>query len=87
MSNLIFNLRIWCIHIQIANYFQIIPMFRWFDIWIGIFIDTKKNITYIFPLPMIGIRIEGFAIKLIKNILLKMIHLYGFFNLVKNIMT
>lgn len=26
--------------------------FIWFDLWIGIFIDTKKKLIYILPLPM-----------------------------------
>lgn len=33
------------------------PIFRWFDLWIGVFIDTKNRIVYIFPLPMFGLRI------------------------------
>ena len=26
--------------------------FIWFDLWVGIFIDTKKKLVYILPLPM-----------------------------------
>ena len=33
------------------------PFFRWYDIWIGIFIDTKNKAVYICPLPMLGIKI------------------------------
>ncbi len=32
--------------------------FKWFDFWIGIFVDTKKGYLYIQPLPMIGIRLH-----------------------------
>lgn len=32
--------------------------FIWYDIWIGLFIDTKKKILYICPLPMIVIIIK-----------------------------
>ena len=32
--------------------------FKWFDFWIGFFIDTKKKILYIGLLPMIGIKID-----------------------------
>lgn len=34
------------------------PIFAWYDIWIGIFIDRPKHRIYIFPIPMIGILIE-----------------------------
>lgn len=32
-------------------------IFKWFDFWIGIFIDKQKNTIYILPVPMIGISI------------------------------
>jgi len=37
---------------------KITPFFRWYDIWVGVFIDTKKRTAYICPLPMIGLKIE-----------------------------
>jgi len=27
----------------------------WYDLWVGIFIDTKKRRVYVFPVPCIGI--------------------------------
>lgn len=30
-------------------------LFAWYDIWIGVFYDKKKNWWYILPIPMIGI--------------------------------
>lgn len=30
------------------------PFFRWYDLWIGAFIDTKKCVIYICPVPMFG---------------------------------
>lgn len=40
--------------------FKVLPLFRWYDFYIGVFIDRKArfNTVYIFPLPMFGIRIE-----------------------------
>lgn len=34
------------------------PLFAWYDIWIGVFIDTKKSKIYILPLPCIGLVID-----------------------------
>lgn len=36
---------------------KIEPIFRWFDIWVGLFIDTKKQTLYIFPVPMLGVKV------------------------------
>lgn len=32
-------------------------MFAWYDIWVGVFVDNKRKILYIFPVPMFGIKI------------------------------
>lgn len=37
--------------------FRIKPMFAWYDMWIGIFIDRKNRHIYVFPLPMFGFKI------------------------------
>lgn len=37
--------------------FRIKPIFRWFDLWIGLFVDQKERIIYFFPVPMIGFKI------------------------------
>lgn len=29
--------------------------FKWYDLWVGIFIDTKKELVCIFPFPMVGL--------------------------------
>ncbi len=33
------------------------PFVRWYDIWIGVYVDTKNCAVYICPLPMIGVKI------------------------------
>jgi len=33
-------------------------IFRWYDFWIGAFLDTHKHKLYIFPIPMVGIEIQ-----------------------------
>ena len=37
---------------------KIYPIFAWYDLWIGLFIDTKKKRLYIFPIPCFGLVIE-----------------------------
>jgi len=34
------------------------PIFAWYDIWVGIFIDRPKRRLYLFPIPCVGIVIE-----------------------------
>jgi hypothetical protein len=34
------------------------PFFRWYDLWIGGYIDIKNQAIYICPLPMVGIKIN-----------------------------
>lgn len=33
-------------------------IFKWYDLWIGIFIDTKKGYLYILPIPCCGVIIK-----------------------------
>lgn len=33
-------------------------LFAWYDLWVGIFWDSKKKLLYILPIPMIGIIIN-----------------------------
>ncbi len=36
----------------------ITPFFRWYDLWIGAFVDVPNRTIYICPLPMFGLRIK-----------------------------
>jgi hypothetical protein len=31
--------------------------FRWYDLWIGAYVDVKNRTVYICPLPMVGIKV------------------------------
>jgi hypothetical protein len=33
------------------------PFFRWFDLWIGLYVDTQARAIYICPVPCFGVRI------------------------------
>ena len=37
---------------------KIRPLFAWYDLWIGVFIDRRRRRVYVFPLPCVGICIE-----------------------------
>ena len=37
---------------------RIRPMFAWFDLWVGMFWDAHKRTLYVFPVPMVGVRIQ-----------------------------
>jgi len=41
---------------------KIRPYFRWYDLWFGIFIDTKKKILYI-GIPLVGLKFEFAGVK------------------------
>lgn len=34
------------------------PIFAWYDLWVGVFIDVNKKRAYVLPLPMFGIVVE-----------------------------
>jgi len=40
-----------------APVITIVPIFAWYDLWIGVFIDRPKRAIYILPLPCVGVRI------------------------------
>lgn len=37
---------------------RIRPFFRWFDLWIGAYVDLEKRAVYVCPVPMLGLKIE-----------------------------
>jgi hypothetical protein len=34
------------------------PMFAWYDLWVGLFIDHAKRRLYLFPIPCLGLVIS-----------------------------
>ena len=38
--------------------YRIKPLFAWYDIWVGVFVDAPKHRVYVFPGPCIGIMME-----------------------------
>ena len=39
-------------------YPNIKPIFAWYDMWVGAFVDRKNRRLYLFPFPCLGLRIE-----------------------------
>lgn len=37
---------------------RIRPLFKWFDMWVGIFVDTRQRRIYILPIPCFGFVVE-----------------------------
>jgi hypothetical protein len=37
---------------------KITPIFAWYDLWVGVFIDRPKRRIYIFPVPTLGLVIQ-----------------------------
>lgn len=37
---------------------RIKPLFAWFDLWVGVFIDRKGQRVYVLPLPCVGVVIH-----------------------------
>jgi hypothetical protein len=34
------------------------PIFAWYDLWVGVFVDRPKQRVYVFPVPCIGLVIS-----------------------------
>lgn len=37
---------------------KIEPFFRWYDLWVGVYIDIDNVVLYICPLPMLGVKVS-----------------------------
>ncbi len=37
---------------------KIKPFFRWYDLWIGAYIDKNSRAVYIILIPMVGLKIN-----------------------------
>lgn len=43
--------------LQRTGAISITPFFRWFDLWIGVFIDIKGKAAYFCPIPCCGFKV------------------------------
>jgi hypothetical protein len=34
------------------------PIFAWYDLWVGLFVDKAKRRLYVFPVPCFGVVID-----------------------------
>lgn len=50
----IINLTLFVIFLILCKDVEVI--FKWYDIWVGVYYDKDKNVVYHFPLPMIGLK-------------------------------
>lgn len=41
-----------------ADEMTIKPFFRWYDFWIGLYIDTANRAIYICPVPCFGVKVQ-----------------------------
>lgn len=37
---------------------RITPFFRWYDLWVGVYVDVAAGAVYICPLPMLGLKLS-----------------------------
>ena len=56
----------WILNSYTENYLKVRKLkvklfFRWYDLWIGAYIDIKNDSLYIIPFPMLGIKIYWYT--------------------------
>ena len=37
---------------------RIRPIFAWYDLWVGVYVDIKGKAVYILPLPTVGLKVS-----------------------------
>jgi hypothetical protein len=37
---------------------EVTPFFRWFDLWVGAYVDTTNETIYVCPVPMFGLKVR-----------------------------
>lgn len=37
---------------------KLTPFVRWYDLWVGAYVDTAKRAVYLCPLPCVGLKVE-----------------------------
>jgi hypothetical protein len=43
---------------KVSRKTSIKPFFRWYDLWVGVYVDHKNHAVYICPIPMFGIKVQ-----------------------------
>ena len=46
------------LHLLLYKFERTAWIFAWYDLWVGLFWDSKKRWLYLFPLPSIGLVIK-----------------------------
>lgn len=44
----------------VAGRFFIRGIFRWYDAWVGVYLDAQHGHCYVFPMPFLGVEIRWF---------------------------
>lgn len=34
------------------------PFFRWYDLWIGVYVDVRNKAIYVCPFPTVGVKVS-----------------------------
>lgn len=37
---------------------RVTPVIEWRDLWVGVFVDAKRGMVYVLPMPCLGVRVQ-----------------------------